>query len=176
MQIIPIPTSALTRATGYYSVETRRFELPLERRLNLAVLLEPLSLLLLNALALLGFFFLLPLLPSAAERLAVVRLPPLPEGVGVDLHDGGLGQGVGAHEFVVRGVEGDADNADFAGDPLAAPCKVTGIETERTWKRWAKGLPHVLDTRMLTHVRNLRLPPRVRTRWILFAPIRVLAG
>jgi len=24
--------------------------------------------------------------------------------------------------------------------------------------------------------RNLRLPPRVRTRWILFAPIRVLAS
>ena len=55
---------------------------------------------------------------------------PLAERVGVNLHDGGLGQGVGADELVVRRVKGDGNDTDFAGDALAAPGEVTGVEAE----------------------------------------------
>lgn len=71
-------------------------------------------------------------LASAAKGLAVVGLVPLAEGGGVDLDHGGAGQGVGADELVVGGVEGDTDNADLAGDTLAAPGEVAGFETETT--------------------------------------------
>ena len=43
-----------------------------------------------------------------------------------------LGQGVGADEFVVGGVEGYGDDTDFAGDALAAPGEVAGFETKST--------------------------------------------
>ena len=71
-------------------------------------------------------------LASAAKGLAVVGLVPLAEGGGVDLDHGGAGQGVGADELVVGGVEGDTDDADLAGDTLAAPGEVAGFETETT--------------------------------------------
>ena len=59
-------------------------------------------------------------------------LVPLPEGSGIDLNNGGAGQGVGTDELVVGGVEGDTDDADLAGDTLAAPGEVAGFETETT--------------------------------------------
>jgi len=59
-----------------------------------------------------------------------VRLEPLAEGRGVDLHDGGFGEGVGAHEFVVGGVVGDGDDAYFARDAFGAPGEVAGVEAE----------------------------------------------
>ena len=88
-------------------------------------------LLLRHALALLDLFFLLSFcLPTTSQALAVVRLIPLTERVGVDLHNSGLGQGVRADEFVVRRMEDDADDTDFAGDALAAPGEIAGVEAE----------------------------------------------
>ena len=55
---------------------------------------------------------------------------PLAEGGGVDLDHGGFGEGVGAHEFVVGGVEGHHDDAHFAGDAFGAPGEVAGFEAE----------------------------------------------
>jgi hypothetical protein len=54
----------------------------------------------------------------------------LAERSGIDLDDGGLGEGVGADQLVVRRVESDGDDTDFAGDALAAPGEVAGVETE----------------------------------------------
>lgn len=88
-------------------------------------------LLVLDGLALLDLLLGL-LLASAAKGLAVVGLVPLTEGGGVDLDDGGAGQGVGADQLVVGRVEGDTDDADLAGDALAAPGEVAGVETETT--------------------------------------------
>jgi hypothetical protein len=88
--------------------------------------------LLLNALALLdvlgGVRSLL--LPSAPDCDAVVGLVPGAEGRGVDLDDGGLGQGVCAHKFVVGRVVDDADDASLAADALGAPREAAGLEAE----------------------------------------------
>jgi hypothetical protein len=70
------------------------------------------------------------LLPSASDSGAVVRLVPGPEGRGVDLDDGGLGQGVCAHELVVGRVVDDADDARLAADALAAPREAAGLEAQ----------------------------------------------
>lgn len=58
-------------------------------------------------------------------------LVPRAEGRGVDLDDGGLGEGVCADELVVGGVVGDGNDADLAGDALAAPREVARVEAER---------------------------------------------
>ena len=57
-----------------------------------------------------------------------MRLIPLAEGIGIDLDHGGLGEGVRADEFVVGRVEGDGNDTDFAGDALAAPGEVAGVD------------------------------------------------
>ncbi len=131
-EYVSIHTTALAGTAGDDRVQPTRLELPLKRRLDLAGLLHPLRLLLLHALALLDLLNLraLLLLPSPAQRLSVVCLVPLPERRGVDLHHGGLGQGVCADELVVGGVESHSDDADFAGDTLATPREVAGIETQ----------------------------------------------
>ena len=59
-----------------------------------------------------------------------MRLVPLSKGRRVDLHDGGFGQRVGAHELVVRRVEGHDDDAHFAGDAFGAPGEVARVEAE----------------------------------------------
>lgn len=59
-------------------------------------------------------------------------LVPLAEGGGVDLDDGGAGQGVGADELVVGGVVGDGDDAGLAGAALGGPGEVAGVEAEGT--------------------------------------------
>jgi hypothetical protein len=59
-----------------------------------------------------------------------VCLVPLTEWGGIDLDDGGLGEGVCADQLVVGRVESDSDDADLAGDALATPREVAGIEAE----------------------------------------------
>lgn len=100
---VAIGTAGLARAGRDDGVETTGLELLLESGVDLAGLGEALSLLLLDGLGLLGFLngLTLLLLASAAEGLAIVSLVPLTERSGIDLDDGGLGQGVGTDELVV---------------------------------------------------------------------------
>ena len=96
---------------------------------------HPSSLLLHNSFALLlillNFLFCSPfLLPPAPKLLAIVSLIPLSKGRGIDLYDSGLGQSIGAHKLVIRRVEGDDNDAHFAGDAFAAPREVAGVEAE----------------------------------------------
>lgn len=59
-------------------------------------------------------------------------LEPLSEGGGVDLDDGGLGEGVGTDELVVGRVVDDTDHTGLLGDALRSPREVAGIETQST--------------------------------------------
>ena len=61
-----------------------------------------------------------------------MRLVPLTEGCGVDLYNGGFGEGVGADEFVVRGMIGHRDDTHFPGYAFGAPGEVAGVKTEGT--------------------------------------------
>lgn len=106
---VPITPSALARSGGDNSVETTGSELSLQWTLNLGGSLPgsylPLDLPgllgLLGTLLLLLFLRLLCRTPLLAQRKAVVGLIPLPEGSGIDLDDGGLGQGVCTDQLVV---------------------------------------------------------------------------
>ena len=117
-QHIAIHAPTLAWPASHNSVETTSLKLPLKRWLDLALALESVRLLRLNALALLHFLLCLLLLPSPAERLAVMCLIPLPERRSIDLHNSGAGQGVRAHELVVRRMEGDGNDTHFARDAL----------------------------------------------------------
>ena len=59
-------------------------------------------------------------------------LVPLTERCGVDLDDGGFGKRVCANEFVVRRMEGHADDADFAGYAFRTPGEISRFEAEST--------------------------------------------
>ena len=59
-------------------------------------------------------------------------LVPLAERGGIDLDDGGFGEGVGSDKFVVRWMERDDDDTDLAGNSLRGPREVAGLETEGT--------------------------------------------
>ena len=59
-------------------------------------------------------------------------LVPLPEGGGIDLDDGGAGQGVGTDKLVVGGVVDDTDHTGLLGDALRSPREVAGVETQST--------------------------------------------
>ena len=59
-------------------------------------------------------------------------LVPLAERSGVDLHNGGFSEGVGADEFVVRRVERHGYDTNFAGYAFRAPGEVAGFETQGT--------------------------------------------
>ena len=61
-----------------------------------------------------------------------MRLVPLTEGCSVDLYNSGFGKGVGADEFVVRGMVGHGDDTHFPGYAFRAPGEVAGVETEGT--------------------------------------------
>lgn len=131
LEDVTIATSTLARSRADDGIQTASLELSLQRRLNLAGLLQPLFPLGLDALAdllLLSLGFLA--LSSPTQRGAVVCFVPLSERSSVDLDDGGLSQGVGSDEFVVGRVVGDDDDTDFAGDTLATPAEVAGFEAE----------------------------------------------
>lgn len=134
LQNVSVHTAALAGARGDDGVQTTGLELSLESGLDLAAGGEAGSLLLLHGVALLltlgGLSSLL--LTSPAEGLAVVGLVPLSEGGGVDLDNGGLGEGVGADQLVVRRVVGDNDHADLTGDTLRSPGEVARVETQGT--------------------------------------------
>jgi len=134
---VTVAAARLTRTARNDSIKTTSLELLLKSGVDLSAGSEASSLLLLDRLALLellaGLLALLgglgPLSPPA-EGLAVVGLVPLPEGGGVDLDDGGLGQGVGADELVVGRVVGDDDDAGLARAALGAPGEVARVEAE----------------------------------------------
>lgn len=138
LEDVAVAAAGLAGARGDDGVEATGLELLLDGGLNLALGGEAGSLLLLDGLRLLDLLLglagggLLLLLAPAADGLAVVSLVPLTEGSGVDLDDGGLGQGVGADQLVVRGVVGDTDDTGLAGGALGGPGEVTGVETQGT--------------------------------------------
>lgn len=137
LQNVTVAATALARAGSDNSEQTTGLELLLKGRVDLAVLLEALSLLLLDRLGLLDLLDGILatgglLLTATTKGLAVVGLVPLTEGSGVDLDDGGLGQGVGADELVVGRVVDDTNDTGLAGGALGGPGKVTAVETQGT--------------------------------------------
>lgn len=149
LQDVTVDTARLTGPAGDNGVETTGLELLLEGGVDLAAGGKASSLLLLDRLALLhllGGGGALLLLPAAAEGLAVVGLVPLTEGSGIDLDDGGLGEGVGADELVVAGVVGDDDHTGLAGAALGGPGEVARVETESTVLVVTAAGTHDVDT------------------------------
>lgn len=131
LEDVAVAAAALTGARADDGVQATGLELSLQGGLHLAGSLESLLPLGLDALADLLLLDLgLLALSSAAQGGAVVCLVPLSEGRGVDLDDRGLGQGVGADEFVVAGVEGDDDDSDLAGHTFASPAEVAAVEAK----------------------------------------------
>lgn len=59
-------------------------------------------------------------------------LVPLSKWGGIDLNDGGAGQGVGTDKLVVGGVVDDTDDTGLLGDALRAPGEIAGLETQST--------------------------------------------
>jgi hypothetical protein len=148
LQDVSVAASALARSRGDDGVQATGLELPLQRGLDLALGGEAGGLLLLHALALLlrlGVLVAL-LLASAAQRLTIVGLVPLAEGSGVDLHDGRLGQGVGADKLVVRGMVGHDDDAHLAGDALRCPREVAGLQAKGAELAVAAASAHEMDS------------------------------
>ena len=122
LQDVTIDTAALARAGRNDGVETAGLELPLDGGLDLAVVSKAGGLLLGDGVALLLLGGGLGLgLASAADGLAVVGLVPLSEGGGVNLDDGGLGQGVCADQFVVGGVVDHTNDTGLTGNTLRSP-------------------------------------------------------
>lgn len=133
LQDVSVTATALAGARGNHGVQTAGLELSLDGGLDLAVVSEASSLLLLDTVALLLLLGGLSLgLASPADGLAVVSLVPLSEGGGVNLDDGRLGEGVGTDQFVVRRVVHDTNDTGLAGNALRSPREVAGLETEGT--------------------------------------------
>ena len=134
LQDVTVAAAALAGTAGDDGVQTTGLELLLNSGLGLALLSEASSLLLLDGVALLHGLLLLALLllPAAADGLAVVGLVPLTEGGGIDLDDGGLGEGVGADQLVVGRVVDDTDDTGLAGAALGGPGEVTRVEAQGT--------------------------------------------
>lgn len=129
---ITINTTALAWSGRNDGEKTTSLELLLKSRLDLAPGGNALGVLLLYGLALLLWLGDLTglLLATTAKVLAIVGLVPLTERSGINLDDGGLGQGVGADQLVVGRMEGDGNDADLAGDTLRSPGEVARVETQ----------------------------------------------
>lgn len=123
LQNVTVEATALAGPGRDNGVETTGLELLLNGVLDLSGGLDALSLLLLDAVGLLLLLLLLGSLALllAAEGGAVVCLVPLTEGSGIDLDDGGLGEGVGTDELVVRGVVHDTNHTGLLGNAFGAP-------------------------------------------------------
>ena len=132
LQDVAVGTTALARSTGNDGEQTTGLKLLLQHILDLAGSGEPSRLLLLDGVALLHGLLILLLLASSADGLAVVSLVPLTEGGGINLDDGGLGQGVGSDQLVVGRVVGDDDDTGLAGNALGGPGEVARVEAEGT--------------------------------------------
>lgn len=135
LEDVTVAAAGLAGTAGDDGEDATGLELLLDGGLDLALGGEAVGLLLLDRLALLDLVLslaTLSLLASAADALAVVGLVPLTERSGVDLNDGGLGQGVGTDELVVGRVVGDTDDTGLAGAALGAPGEVARVETEST--------------------------------------------
>jgi hypothetical protein len=130
---VAVAATGLAGSAGDNGVETTGLELLLEGSVDLAGGGEAGGLLLLDGVGLLHLLGSgLLLLASTAKGLAVVSLVPLAERSGIDLDNGGLGEGVGTDKLVVGGVVGDGNDTGLAGGALGGPGKVTGLETEST--------------------------------------------
>ena len=133
LEDVTVAATALAGTRRHNGEDTTSLELALESVLDLAGGLEAVSLLLLHAVGLLLLLLLAGLgLSPTAEGLAVVGLEPLSERCGIDLDDGGLGEGVGADKLVVGRVVDDTDHTGLLGNALRAPREVTGVETQST--------------------------------------------
>lgn len=132
LEDVAVNTAGLTGTRSDNGVQTTRLKLALDGALDLAHGSEASRLLLSDGLALLLLGGVGLGLAPAADTLAVVGLVPLPEGGGVDLHDGRAGQGVGAHQLVVRRVVRDTDHAGLAGHALGSPREVAGFQAQGT--------------------------------------------
>lgn len=123
LEDVSVAATALAGAGGDDGEDTTGLKLPLEGSLDLAGRLEAIGLLLGDAVGLLLLLLLLAGLglPPATKRLAVVGLEPHTEGSGIDLDDGGFGEGVGADKLVVGGVVDDTDDTGLLSNALGAP-------------------------------------------------------
>ena len=132
LQDVSVTSSTLPWSTRNNSIQSSSLELPLQSRLNLTHLLESfLSLLLHRAADFLVFNRLSALgLSPPSDRRAVMCFVPCSEWCSVDLDNGRPCQGVGSDEFIVRGMESDNYDTDFAGNALGAPGEVAGLETQ----------------------------------------------
>lgn len=74
-----------------------------------------------------------------------MRLVPLSEWRGINLHHGGLGQGVCADEFVVGGMICDDDDTDFSRDAFRCPGKVAAVKAHGTEFAVATTGAHKMD-------------------------------
>lgn len=103
LEDVAVAATGLAGAGGDNSVETTGLELLLEGGVDLAGGSEAGGLLGLNRLGLLHLLegLALLLLATTAKGLAVVGLIPLTERSGIDLDNGGLGEGVGTDKLVV---------------------------------------------------------------------------
>ena len=151
LEDVAVSAADLTRAGCDASKKLTSLELLLECRVDLVEFLSPVVLgderlagtcsLLFLRLGLLGLLLLgrLGLLDGRGlsdellvELNTVVLQEPLTEGSGIDLDDRVAHQSVCADKLVVRRVVDHVEDTSARGDSLGGPCKVAGLETERT--------------------------------------------
>jgi len=132
LENVTINTTALARSRADDSKQSSGLKLSLQSRLDLSALLQSVLTLGCDGLADLLVLDGLALLTRSlsANGGAVVGLVPGTERCSVDLDDGRAGEGVGADEFVVGGVESDDNHTDLAGDALRSPREVAAFDSQ----------------------------------------------